>query len=276
MDFLIPIFMWGVCIAVVLFSRYRWKISIGLPIFFISSGFLIMLASNLGLVSIGVSIDVLVIIAPIGFGFIALFFSIYQAKRRGIVVNLPKKKFQKSERENSSERPVNFNELTEKEKQVNPIKSPPNIFISYRRKDSQDITGRIYDRLIQKYSKFQVFKDVDSIPLGVDFRTHIDQKVSECDIVLVVIGDTWLNIINEHGQRRIEDPLDFVYLEIEAALRREIPVIPLLVKGATMPPPHELPLGIRPLAYRNGTPIRSDPDFHNDVSRLLRGLESHS
>jgi hypothetical protein len=151
----------------------------------------------------------------------------------------------------------------------------PSIFISYRRSDSPNITGRIYDRLIQEYGKAAVFKDVDSIPLGVDFRTFIDQKVGECDVILIIIGDTWLTVKNEQGQRRIDDTLDFVYLEIEAALRREIPVIPILVQGVEMPTADDLPEGIQGLAFRNGIQVRPDPDFHNDMNRMIKGLEPY-
>ena len=163
---------------------------------------------------------------------------------------------------------------TEHEKEARE-RNAANIFISYRRTDSPNITGRIYDRLRQEYGKEAVFKDVDSIPLGVDFREHIDKMVGECNVLLAVIGNQWSNVKNDQGQRRIDDPLDFVRLEIEAALRREIPVIPLLVQGASMPVADELPAPLQALAYRNGIPVRPDPDFHNDMNRLLRGLEEY-
>src|SRR6476659_10190381 len=102
------------------------------------------------------------------------------------------------------------------------------VFISYRRDDSADVTGRIYDRLAQKYGAANVVMDVDSIPLGVDFREFLGSAVGRCRVLLAVIGPQWLPIL----ARRREAPLDFVRLEIEAALERRIPVIPALVSGA--------------------------------------------
>jgi hypothetical protein len=152
---------------------------------------------------------------------------------------------------------------------------PNQIFISYRRRDSAGITGRIYDRLIQKFGREVVFKDVDSTPLGVDFREYIDSEVKKCNLVLVVIGDRWLGGNAEGGNRLIDDPRDFVRIEIESALDRKIPVIPLFVQGATMPPEEVLPQTIKSLAYRNGIAIGNDPHFHSDVDRLIKKIESN-
>lgn len=145
------------------------------------------------------------------------------------------------------------------------------IFLSYRRKDSADVSGRIYDRLSIKYGKDQVFKDVDSIPLGVDFRSYIDDMVSRADIFLAVIGPDWLGVGDAKG-KEINNPRDFVRLEVRSALERKIPVVPLLVRNGSMPSETDLPSDIKGLAYRNGIPIRSDPDFDNDITRLLSGL----
>jgi hypothetical protein len=105
--------------------------------------------------------------------------------------------------------------------------------------------------------------------LGVDFRQHIDRMVADCDVVLVVIGRRWVDAVDEQGHRRLEQTGDFVRLEVEAALRREIPVVPVLVDGATIPQPAQLPKSLTDLAYRNGTQVRHDPDFHPDIDRLL-------
>ena len=148
------------------------------------------------------------------------------------------------------------------------------IFLSYRRDDSIAIAGRIRDRLAARFGADNVFFDIDTIPFGVDFRKYIDRKVAECDVVLVIIGRRWVDARDADDLRRIDQPGDFVRLEVEAALRRDIPVVPLLVDGATIPKPGELPESISGLAYRNGTPVRHDPDFHPDVDRLLRGLAS--
>lgn len=149
------------------------------------------------------------------------------------------------------------------------------IFISYRRDDSADVTGRIYDRLVAQFGRENIFKDVDSIPFGVDFKEHLTEAVQQCAIQLVVIGRDWLNITDVNGRRRLDDPRDFVRIEVEAALSRKIPVIPLLVMNAAMPDEEHLPSSLASLAYRNGTAIRRDPDFHNDMTRLINGLVAH-
>jgi hypothetical protein len=149
------------------------------------------------------------------------------------------------------------------------------LFISYRRQDSADITGRINDRLIHHFGRDAVFKDVDSIPLGIDFRKHLQEAVSRCHVLVVVIGTSWVDSRAESGNRRLDDPRDHLRIEIEAALERHIPVIPVLVQGAIMPAEEVLPHSMQALAYRNAIPVRADPDFHVDVDRLIRGIESH-
>jgi hypothetical protein len=91
----------------------------------------------------------------------------------------------------------------------------------------------------------------------------------------VVIGRQWLNSVSESGLRRLDEPRDFVRVEIEAALQREIPLIPLLVQGATVPSENDLPSSLQDLSYRNAISIRPDPDFHYDVDRLIKGIELH-
>ena len=150
-----------------------------------------------------------------------------------------------------------------------------NIFISYRRSDSADNAGRIYDRLVGRFGKEPIFKDVDSIPLGLDFKEYLDEQVGKCDVLLAIIGDQWLEANDASGKRRLDDPADFVRIEIESALERNIPVIPLLVRGAQMPSEEVLPSSLRKLVYRNGIPIRSDPDFHRDMDRLIKALEGY-
>lgn len=150
------------------------------------------------------------------------------------------------------------------------------IFLSYRRDDSSDITGRIYDRLTQHFGADRVFKDVDSIPLGVDFKQHLSLAVSQCNVFLAVIGTDWLSVSAATGQSHIHDASDFVRIEVESALERQIPVIPLLVQKTTIPAEKDLPESLKPLIYRNGLSIRPDPDFHHDMDRLIRAIESHS
>jgi hypothetical protein len=148
------------------------------------------------------------------------------------------------------------------------------IFICYRREDSAESVGRIYDRLVAHFGQASVFKDVDSIPLGADFRKHIDKFIGECQVVLVVIGPQWLRGSDREAKTRLHDPGDYVRLEIEAALSRDIPVIPLLVGGARMPEESDLATSLGQLAYRQGVPTRPDPDFNNDIGRVIAGIES--
>jgi TIR domain/Concanavalin A-like lectin/glucanases superfamily len=148
------------------------------------------------------------------------------------------------------------------------------VFVSYRRDDSRHQAGRLYDHLVEKFGKEHVFKDVDSIPLGSDFREILTERVGGCDVFLAVIGDTWLTAVGPSGTRRLDEPGDFVRIEIEAALARSIPVIPVLVGNASVPRPEELPDSLRELAYGNGLPVRPNPDFEHDVKRLIRGINA--
>ena len=147
-----------------------------------------------------------------------------------------------------------------------------NIFVSYRRSDSADVVGRLLDRLGDSVGGREIFRDIDDIELGADFAEAIDVAIAGASVLLVAIGPTWLGE-TASGQRRIDDPKDFVRLEVAAALARDIPIIPLLVRGADMPQAADLPADIEGLALRNGIRIRPDPDFDIDVERLSRRLE---
>lgn len=149
------------------------------------------------------------------------------------------------------------------------------IFISYRRDDAAYVTGHINDLLRKEFGDEAVFTDVDNIALGVDFRAVLDQTVSQCQVLLAVIGAEWLTVADQDGRSRLEDPADFVRIEIESALKRDIPVIPLLVSGAKMPAAEDLPDSLRGLAFRNGTQIRPAPDFNVDMARLIKNLQLH-
>jgi len=148
------------------------------------------------------------------------------------------------------------------------------IFVSYRREDNPHITGRIYDRLVTRFGGNAVFKDVDSIPIGVDFREHLRKQLGRCAVLVAVIGKNW-NPPAASGDRRLNDPRDHLRIEIESALERHTPVIPVLVDGIEMPAEDDLPPSLGSLAYHNGIAIRPDPDFHHDADRLVRGIELH-
>ena len=149
---------------------------------------------------------------------------------------------------------------------------PSGVFISYRRSDSLDVTGRIYYRLCQHLGRERVFRDVDSIPAGVDFRPHIETLISRCKTCLVVIGPQWVNTKDPAGSVRLSDPADHVRQEIESALGRNIKVIPVLVGSTEMPRVQDVPGSLRELCYRNAMKVRPDPDFHRDMDRLVDEL----
>jgi TIR domain len=148
---------------------------------------------------------------------------------------------------------------------------PGGIFVSYRRNDSPGFAGRIGDRLISHFGHENVFIDIDSIPPGVDFVKVLSEHVADCAVLVAVIGKKWLTVTDEHDRRRLEDPNDYLRIEIESALKRDIRVIPVLVDGATIPDQDELPNGLKPLAHRNGIDI-SYTRFDSDAQRLIEAI----
>ncbi len=114
--------------------------------------------------------------------------------------------------------------------------------------------------------------DVDSIPFGVDFRSHIGDAVEQCDYLLALIGDSWINVKDDSGQRRIDSPNDFVRLELESALDRGIPVVPVLLGNAQMPKECELPESLRRLKYRNAAEIRPGRDLNHHIDTLISDI----
>ena len=126
----------------------------------------------------------------------------------------------------------------------------PRIFVSYRRKDSAGHAGRLFDRLREHFGAARVFRDVDQLKGGDDFVEALARAVDSCDVFILVIGRDWLDARNEGGQRRLDDPQDFIRLEVETALRRKVLLLPVLVEGAAMPEPSDLPEALSPLARR--------------------------
>jgi hypothetical protein len=145
------------------------------------------------------------------------------------------------------------------------------IFISYRRDDAEGQAGRLFDDLVQQFGKQSVFMDVANIRPGIDFRKVIEEQVATCGVLLAFIGRSWLHVRDESGVRRIDNPSDFVRLETAFALKRDIPVVPVLVQGARMPGVEELPDDIKPLAYRNGVEL-SHARWDSDVALLITAL----
>jgi hypothetical protein len=153
-----------------------------------------------------------------------------------------------------------------------PAAASGGVFISYRRQEASGMAGRLYDRLADRFGDDQVFMDVDTIALGVDFAEVITQAVSTCQVLLAVIGPHWLDATDREGRRRLDDLDDIVRLEITAALDRDIRVIPILVEGAQMPRRQELPDDLAKLARRNALILRHE-SFRADADRLLAAIE---
>ena len=148
----------------------------------------------------------------------------------------------------------------------------PKVFISYRREDTAGHAGRLYDTMAARFGEGNVFVDVDLAP-GIDFVQRITEAVGACRVLLVMIGPRWAVITNDDSRPRLADPEDFVRLEVETALRRaEVTVIPVLVAGAQMPDPDDLPEGLRPLTRRNALEL-SDGRWRYDVGRLNATLD---
>jgi hypothetical protein len=147
------------------------------------------------------------------------------------------------------------------------------IFVSYRRDDTQSATGRLCDKLQERFGVDRVFHDIESIEAGEDFAATITAKIAASSIVLVMIGRHWLDATGPGGRPRLFDPGDYVCLEIAAALEREIPVIPVLVEGALMPPAAALPARIEALAGRQAHEI-TEQRWQYDSDVLVGQLEA--
>jgi TIR domain len=149
------------------------------------------------------------------------------------------------------------------------------IFISYRRQDTKQIAGRIFEKLEDKLGSGSVFMDIDSIPFGVDFHRFLDEAVARAGIVLVLIGHGWAEAKDEAGRRRLDNLDDFVRIEVESALKRKIPMGAVLVDGAPMPRAEQLPESMRALLRFNAAPVDAGRDFHTHMDRLIDDLERH-
>jgi TonB family protein len=145
------------------------------------------------------------------------------------------------------------------------------IFVSYRRSDSQGEAGRLFDDLVKHFGEDTVFMDVAAIDAGRDFRKAIEEGVTKCDVLLVMIGPEWLDAKDERGGSRLQDPSDFVRIETASALKRDIPVVPVLVRGAKMPSPEQLPEELKELAYRNCIEL-THARWKSDIQMLVEAL----
>jgi hypothetical protein len=147
-----------------------------------------------------------------------------------------------------------------------------NIFISYRREDSSGHAGRLFDSLSARFGQERIFMDIDSIGPGADFEQVIESTLESSKVVLVVIGREWITVTDEAGQRRLENPGDFVRMEVAAALKRSDLVIPILVQGTSMPRTSDLPPDLASLARRNAWEL-SDARWSYDLSRLCNAIQ---
>ena len=154
------------------------------------------------------------------------------------------------------------------------------IFISYRRQDSRPVATLIYDPLAKhfepEFGAGAVFMDVHGIPLGVNFRSYLNEQVGNAELLLALIADRWLTSVDEHGARRLDSPNDFVRIEIEAALKRGVPVVPVYVDDAKFLREADLPDGLKELVWMNGFQLRTDARyFAANAARLIADLEPH-
>jgi TIR domain/Sel1 repeat len=147
------------------------------------------------------------------------------------------------------------------------------LFISYRRDDARYAANRLHAALKPYVADptTDLFIDIDSIPAGVDFAKHLKDRAAACDVLLAVIGPGWIDARDAGGRRRLDDPADFVRIEIAAALQRNVPVVPVLLDGASVPTSDQLPDDLKPLVMRNGLPVHLT-SFDADVARLVSRL----
>jgi TIR domain len=149
---------------------------------------------------------------------------------------------------------------------------PANIFINYRKEDSRWNTEALYNELLKYFARESLFKDFNTIELGEDFVVSIKKALDQCDVLLIVIGKSWLDIKDQRGARRLNDDKDFVRIEIATALKRNIRIIPLLFDNVEMPQPELLPEDMQQLSSRQFLSI-SDTKFTSDVQKLAESIQ---
>jgi hypothetical protein len=145
------------------------------------------------------------------------------------------------------------------------------VFISYRRETAAGEARALFNALASRLGEKSVFMDVDSISLGRDFRRELEKRLSSCDLMLVLIDRDWATLKDETGRNRLATADDYVRMEIEGGLRRDIAVTPILVRGAQMPAAENLPPEIKDVAYRNGFEL-SHNRWESDVREMIRRL----
>jgi TIR domain-containing protein len=144
------------------------------------------------------------------------------------------------------------------------------LFVSYRRRDTAQIVGRVCDRLKAYYGAENIFLDIDDLPYGVDFRNQVRERLRHCDVVIAVIGSSWRGV--DGDKSRLDDKDDPVRVEIECALGAGVAIVPVLVDGAPMPAASQVPESVQPLIYLNAVSLSSGVDYHQNVDRLIAAL----
>ncbi len=144
------------------------------------------------------------------------------------------------------------------------------IFISYRRNDTEDIAWHLVERLENEFGKEDIYFDVDAIPFGVDFRQHIEQALSQCAVVLAVIGPDWMS----GKTQAAAGETDYVQFEIETAFQYRVPVIPVLSGAVAMPPPDQIPEPIRAIHKLNAATLSLGRDFRTGMDRLVTSIRT--
>lgn len=147
------------------------------------------------------------------------------------------------------------------------------IFISYRRKDDPYAARGINDALVKQFGKENIYFDLDALLAGLDWRQQIDKKVAQCDVMLVIIGDRWLEA-DETGRSRLENLDDLVRVEVSSALKRNIPVIPVLVGSASIPAREKIPDELESLIFRQAIEVRATSDFGHQITRLQDSIKA--
>jgi hypothetical protein len=146
------------------------------------------------------------------------------------------------------------------------------VFISYRRDAGAGYAGRIADALVEHFGEDKVFRDIDSLEPGLDFVEAVERAIESSEVLIAVVGKNWLDVTDAAGQKRLENPDDYVRTEIATALKRNIRVIPLLIQEAAMPSARELPDDLAPLSRRNAFVIH-DSSWRDDIQRLIAALD---
>jgi hypothetical protein len=148
------------------------------------------------------------------------------------------------------------------------VDRPEKIFLSYRQTENASMIDFIYKSLANSFTASLIFRDQESTPFGINFKTYLNDMIKKCKVVLVIIGPQWLLHKDSSGRRFIDNPNDFIRVAVQSALENKIPIIPVFIDGAVMPEVDELPEELRLLPFMRSLDVRSGIDTANDLNRL--------